>query len=323
MTEKETVEEKIDEAEDWEDGPKPLNPDDCIVPGQAIPPEEIARYSPIRDEASEQDIANYINGQAPDETVKHVERVKTEHILGDPYEVWDVTTDKDRYWVITNMTNLYSQNHFTSLDYTLSFHVGLMMRIRSRPQGADAEEPHPFDNVFRRQEQAKDKYDKAIEAEEYQAVGMLLRECLISLIEAMRRRVTFAEDTKLPQASNFKEWSDLLMGELCPGGHNKELRQYLKAVSDRTWLLVNWLTHDRNANDTATSIAIHACDTLIGHYLQISMRAETDNVESCPLCSSRKIRSHFDIAVEPDGSYFSTCGTCGWSSHPGSLENPT
>lgn len=126
----------------------------------------------------------------------------------------------------------------------------------------------------------------------------------------------FAENTKLPQVSNFKEWSDLLMGQLCPGSRNKELRRYLKAVTDETWLLVNWLTHDRNASDTATSITIHACDTLIGHYLQISMRAETDNIERCPLCSSRNIRTHFDIAIEPDGEYFSTCGACTWSNHP-------
>lgn len=58
--------------------------------------------------------------------------------MGDPYEMWDVTTDQDRWWVITNPTNLYSQQHFPSLDYTLSFHIGLMARVvaaRARPIG--------------------------------------------------------------------------------------------------------------------------------------------------------------------------------------------
>ena len=294
---------------------------DCVVHDHPVPAEEIARYSPVRDPASEQDIANYVEGQAQDETVQYVEKIKTEYVLGDAYEIWDVTTDKNRWWVITNMTNLYSQEHFPSLDYTLSFHVGLMMRLRSRPAGADASDPHPFDEVFRRQEQAKDRYDRAIEAEDYQAVGMQLRECLISLITAMRRRVPTDDMDERPQDANFKAWSDLLVGQLYSGGGNKELRRYLKAVSKKTWQLVNWLTHDRDANQTASSIAIEACDTLVGHFVQILMRSETDSTERCPLCSSRNVRSHFDIMIEPDGAYFDTCGTCGWSSHPAANVN--
>ena len=94
----------------------------------------MGRYSPARDFYAENDIAEYVLTQARDETVQNVERVKTEYIMGDPYEVWDVHTDKDRWWVITNPTNLYSQRHFPGLDYTLSFHVGLMMRVRSRSE---------------------------------------------------------------------------------------------------------------------------------------------------------------------------------------------
>jgi hypothetical protein len=91
-----------------------------------LPPGQIARYSPTRDPDSEADLARYVELEAHDEMVQHVEKVKAEYVLGDPYEVWDVTTDKDRWWVLTNMTNLYSRKHFPSLDYTMSFHVGLI-----------------------------------------------------------------------------------------------------------------------------------------------------------------------------------------------------
>lgn len=87
-------------------------------------PGELSRYSVEGDPHAETDIANYVHGQAPDETVQHVERVKREVVLGEVYDIWDVTTDKDRWWVLTNLTNLYSQRHFPSLDYT--------SRIRSR-----------------------------------------------------------------------------------------------------------------------------------------------------------------------------------------------
>jgi hypothetical protein len=296
--------------------PQPGATDDCVVHDHPVPPEEVGKYSPVRDADSEQDIANYVHGQARDETVKHVERIKTEYVLGDAYEMWDVTTNKARWWVITNMTNLYSQKHFPSLDYTLSFHIGLMMRLRSRPDGADASEPHPFDEVFRRQAQAKDQYDRAIEAVDYQAVGMQLRECLLSLMGATRRRVEIAELPERPQDANFIAWMELLLNQLCQGSHNKDLRQYLKTTVDKTWQLVNWLTHDRSANQTASFIAISACDTMVGHTAQLLQRDKTDNVETCPRCLSRNVRSHFDINIEPDGAYYVTCGQCEWSSHP-------
>ncbi len=285
-----------------------------------VPAQELARYSPERDPHSEQDIANYVEGQAPDETVQNVEKVKQEVVLGDVYEIWDVTTDKDRWWVITNLTNLYSQRHFPSLDYTLSFHIGLMMRLRSRPDGADSDMPSPFDEVFRRQEQAKNRHDGAVEAEDYQAVGMQLRECLISLIGALRRRLQLGPAAKLPQDANFVAWSALLMDKLCRGSSNKELRKHLKNTAKETWQLVNWLTHDRGANKTASSIAIHACDTVVGHFVQILERERTDRTDQCPLCKSRHIRTHFDISIEPDGDYYMTCGICNWSSHPNGVQ---
>lgn len=290
--------------------------DGCIAPSHPVPAEELSRYSAERDPHSEQDIANYVGGQAPDETVQNVEKIKQEIVLGDLYEIWDVTTDKDRWWVITNLTNLYSQRHFPSLDYTLSFHIGLMMRLRSRSASANGDEPNPFDEVFRRQEQARNRHDSAVETEDYQAVGMQLRECLISLVGVLRRRVPTNPNIERPQDANFVSWSAVLMDELCGGNSNKELRQHLKNTAKETWQLVNWLTHDRSANQTASSIAIHACDTVVGHFVQILERDRTDRTNQCPACKSRHIRTHFDVSIEPDGDYYMTCGVCDWSSHP-------
>jgi len=208
---------------------------ECVLPSaHPLPARELAQYSVAPDPHSENDIANYVHGQARGETVQHVEKVKEEFVLGDKYEMWDVITDKDRWWVITNLTNLYSQKHFPSLDYTLSFHIGLMMRIRSRPENADSKDPSPFDEVFRRQEQAKERNDRAVEAEDYQTVGMHLRECLLSLIAALRRRVELPAGVERPQDANFVAWSTVLMDQLCGGGSNKELRQHLKNLAKET-----------------------------------------------------------------------------------------
>ncbi len=291
--------------------------DECVMPPQPLPAQELARYSVERDHHSEADIASYVESQAQDESVQHVEKIKQEIVVGDTYEVWDVTTDKNRWWVITNLTNLYSQKLFPSLDYMLSFHIGLMMRIRSRSDHVSSNAPTPFDEVFRRMEQAENRYDAAVEVEDYQVVGMLLRECLISLAAALRRRTKIPENEKHPQDANFIDWSSLLMNHLCGGNSNKELRRHLKSTARSTWQLVNWLTHARNANRTASLITIRSCQTVVGHYFHILEREQIDSADQCPVCKSRNIRTHFDIAIPPDGDYYLSCGVCDWDSHPG------
>jgi hypothetical protein len=299
--------------------PKDDSPtDDHVFPPPALPAGDLARYSPSRDPDSERDIALYVEGQSHgEEVVQNVELVKTEIVAGQKYEIWDVVTDKDRWWVITNYTNLYSQKTFPSLDYTLSFHVGLMARLRTQFSGADPAEPSPFDEVFRRMDQADELFDRALEAHDFQAVGVQLRECLLSLLPAMRRRVTIAERVDRPKEGDFINWYSVLMDTLVGGDSNKELRHYLKHSAKDAWQLVSWLVHDRDANKTASSIAIQACGTLVGHSAQILQRSALDFTEACPVCKSRNVRSHFDPMLGDDGAYYSTCGSCRWSSHAG------
>lgn len=292
------------------------------MPSGPIPAEALAKYAVDRDVHSENDIARYVELEAEDEAVKHVEKVKTELVLGDPYEIWDVTTDKGGWWVITNLTNLYSKQHFASLDYTLSFHIGLMMRMRSRSSGPSSDEPSPFEEVLRREQQAQERHERAIEAEDYQAVGMQLRECLLALVTATRRRARFEPEAASPQDANFIEWSNLLMDALCSGPHNQSLRQHLKHLARDTWQLANWLTHARDADKTASSIAIHSCSTVVGHFIQILERQQTSAVEQCPLCKSRNIRTHFDPEIGEDGDYYLSCGVCEWDNHPEDEELP-
>ena len=299
-----------------------INPDDCVVHSHPVPASELGRYSVERDAHAERDIATYVEGQARDETVQHVERVKREVVLGDVYEIWDVTTDKDRWWVITNLTNLYSQKHFPSLDYTLSFHIGLMARLRSRESAIDPDEPTPFDEVIRRADQARDRLEAAIEVEDYQAVGMALRESLLSLIAALKQHVPLEKHTEKPQAANFIEWTNILMDALCPGGSNKELRQHLKTIAKEAWQLANWLTHTRSARNTAASITMHSCQTVIGHFIQILEGSKAEKVGGCPVCKSSDVRSHYDTNIPPDGDYYVSCGVCDWTDHPGAASAP-
>ncbi|HEY5237403.1 MAG TPA: hypothetical protein VIJ62_03400 [Rhizomicrobium sp.] len=292
--------------------------DHVLPPDHPLPADLLGRYSPERDFYAEKEIAEYVEGQSRgEEVVQNVERVKTEYIMGAPYEIWDVSTDKDRWWVITNPTNLYSQKHFPSLDYTLSFHIGLMMRVRSRSAKEGESDPSPFDEVIRRQVQAADRLETAIEAVDFQAVGMQLRECLISLVAVARRRIELDESDERPKDADVVGWNRALMGKLCSGEKNDELRNYMKTLVEKVWPLVNWLTHHRSANKTAALICVDSVDTIVGHYAHLLSRERADRTDQCPRCASRNVRIYFDIEIEPDGAYFEACRACDWNSHPG------
>ena len=303
---------------------KKLDSDCTFPPDHPLPADQLGRYSPDRDFYAEKEIAEYVEGQARgEETVQNVERVETEYVMGTPYKIWDVSTDKDRWWVITNSTNLYSQKHFPSLDYTLSFHVGLMMRVMSRSakDGEGDRDASPFGEVLRRQIQAADRLEKAIEAVDFQAVGMQLRECLISLVGTARRKVDLDENDERPKDADVVGWNRVLMGRLCFGEKNDELRTYMKALVEKAWPLVNWLTHHRNASKTAALVALDGVDAIVKHYVRLLSREREDRTDQCPRCASRNMRTFFDIAIAPDGAYFEACGECGWDSHPGYPED--
>jgi hypothetical protein len=82
-----------------------------------------------------QAIIDYTNWQAPDLTVEFVQKVHVENVLSHQHCVWDVHTDVDRWWVITNPTNVYSQERFPNVDLAVTFHVGLCLRV---PRGQRA-----------------------------------------------------------------------------------------------------------------------------------------------------------------------------------------
>src|SRR3546814_20516240 len=94
-------------------------------------------------------------------------------VMGTDYSVWDVHTNLNRWWVITNPTNLYSQVLMPSLDYTLSFHIGLMARVQARREIAGGDEILDFLSTTQRKiYQAQLAFDEADEIEDFQAVGL-------------------------------------------------------------------------------------------------------------------------------------------------------
>lgn len=284
--------------------------------GLSIPPEEMHRYSSGLDEFSAEDIRSYVRGQASDETILHLEKIKAEAIDHEVFEVWDVITDKNRWWVITNITNLYSQSHFPSLDYTLSFHIGLMRRLQSRAPRVGDPFGDQFGQIFRRQEDIMDALDLAVEAEDFQKVGLSLRELLMTLVNCLGEFVELRKDIEAPKKGDFKAMTSAIYSSILPGRSNQAIRKFLTSSAEDVWELVNWLTHDRDAARSASLIAAQAVDALVGHSLFAFKGDQVGSLSACPICTSRRVRVHFDINIGDEGAYFSSCASCLWSDHP-------
>jgi len=256
-----------------------------------------------------------MQAEAPDETVEHAEKLASERIFETQYDVWDVHTDKDRWWVVRPPTNLYSQRDFKSMDGILSFHIGLTTRITAR-QAREAPTTHEprLERTRRQWEQAAEAQVEADEAEEFQAVGAQCRETLLSFVHGMASEALVPEDTDPPKASDFIHWIEHIANALAPGASAVRLRSYLKAVAKETWDYVAWLTHARNAVRFDGTLAVEMVAHTLSVFEQAIERKERGGPDRCPSCSSYRVIG--DEMYDFDSGTVSRrrlCEACNWS----------
>lgn len=269
------------------------------------------------------EIEQYVNSQTHDATdrVRLVQKVGSRRIALTSYDLYDVWTEKgNRWWVITNPTNLYAQEAFNDIDQVFTYHLGVRAILFDRPQSTPnehddekdmASDPPWYAPALRRYQRAVDVMTEAQEAEDFQAVGIRCREALLSYVKHGRHAEWAPEQTQPPQAANFKAWADIFAEALATGKH----RSYLKALADKTWDLTVWLQHYSGATEWDAEVVLSATR----HFLMTFGLAHRHFVEDpptqCPTCDSYRVRYDEDIA-ELDGregwSSQPVCLGCGW-----------
>lgn len=248
--------------------------------------------------------------------VVHLEQMKTEHVFGREHVAWDVHTNEEhgRWWVITNPTNLYSQHEFPSLDYTLSFHIGICARVASKDHHkAPSETRDRLLSSWRRWEGASEAQTLAKEPEDFQAVGVLCRETLIELVKSLQGQI---EDVALPapKAADVVAWIELIINFFAPGDRNRHIRSYLKATAKETWQLANWLVHTGNASAHETQLTVDATGNVLMTFGTVLMKGEAKAPDTCPSCKSHRIYSVYDPDAGQPNGYVNVCEACDWNS---------
>jgi len=169
-------------------------------------------------------------------------------------------------------------------------------------------------DVLRRLDVANASLDRAKEVEDYQAVGMRLREALVSLGEQLAAQVV-DDGTERPKRADFKGWAAIGAGALAPGGGSEHLRGLLKATSEKTWAYVSWLTHARHATELDARLALDATTQVVDAFIMATTRCRVGAPERCPACGSPRLTIDYS-----DEGLFRLCKTCGWESPAEALE---
>lgn len=243
----------------------------------------------------------YFEAQLDDDPVVHLERVAVERVGAVVHDVWDVHCRATRWWAVSNPLNLYSQEDFKSRDVVLTFHVGLAVRMATREQVPIVDTAAALlPTAWRLWEQALESMASGREAEDFQAVGVRLRECLVSYAKEVADDDLVAEGTQRPKSADVVAWTNLLVQRLAGGSSGEQLRSYIKKLARETWDYVNKLTHAKNAGSYDAEIGAAAVSHFLSTIIAARMRWSAGDHHRCATCGSYRVEA-------------GTCIRCGWS----------
>ncbi len=268
-------------------------------------------------EEETKEVREYFEWQALDREVTFMQKVYSEAVVNTRHDVWDIHTNKDRWWVITGGTNLYSQEQFPNMDLALTFHIGLILRIpRTEEQQLDDLRVLPFGPVFQKMEEAGTAVTQAQSLADYQTVGVRCREVLLELVGVAQDAAKWTDTP--PQRANFRAWIEIICNDLLPGDSNKERRGAFKAALDSAWTFSNWLTHSKSANwidaDMAHSLIQHASEMTAS----LILRGLRGVPVECPKCGLPNLHPEQGESTAAPGVLWERpcCANCGWTGRP-------
>lgn len=245
-------------------------------------------------------VLDYFAAQMTDDPVVHLEKVAVERVCSVQHDIWDVHCTGSRWWAISNSLNFYSQEDFKSRDVALTFHVGLMVRIASREEVPITEEAAGLlPRAWRLWEQAVESLDGGHEAEDFQAIGVRLREAMVTFAGEVADTALVSEGTDAPKAADVVGWTNLVIADQAEGPSSKQLRSYATKLTRETWDYVNWLTHAKNAIAYDAHIGIAAVSHFLSMITAMGLRAANSASSRCQSCGSYRMVA-------------GACMRCGW-----------
>lgn len=271
-------------------------------------------------------VLDYMERQATGEAVTLAQKVYREQLNGEIHDIWDVHTNKSRWWVITNpLMNLYSQEQFPNMDLALTFHIGLCVRMPKSEEASAEDIPSgPLIAAWRKLDNANRALAEAEEIADFQAVGMRCREALIALIDVAQDQIEVHAEIKRPKRGDVRAWSEIIANAILSGEHHQARRQFAKALSVDTWTFCNWLTHAREAHIYDAETAASASQLTLGLFTTALVRYVRGVPDRCPVCGSQRLSPEQGYDVDDASKQYErpVCEKCGWTGEPVEVKPP-
>lgn len=264
-------------------------------------------------------VTGYMLSQAPDLQVQFIQKVYSENVLFVRHDVWDVHTDADRWWVITEPMNLYAQEQFPNMDLALTFHVGLCLRIpRSERQKLSEIPVAPFAQSYRGLQEASDALAQASEVADYQAIGVRCRETLLAFIAVAQTVVPWTSSALPPKKADLNAWADRVFSVTLSGSSHEHRRHLYKTLLEASWKFTNWLTHAKASHWHDAEAAIAVTENAVGLCTTAIIRNIRGVPEHCPTCGSQRLSPERGYRQDlPDIEWERPiCDKCGWTGDP-------
>jgi ribosomal protein L37E len=266
-------------------------------------------------ERKEEEVRAYVLAQLPRRSkITHAEFIRSRSIYGDRFDIWDIWTTKGRFWVVTNPTNLYSQTDFVSMEVAFTYHVGLGLLLAHRNAPPENEDDLlRIAGPLRRWQEAGEDLNEAIEAEDFQAVGVRCREALLSMVAELADPSMVPRGAMPPKKGDFVHWAEIIADHVASGSSRAEIRSHLKSTATSTWGLAGWLTHAKSATRPGATIVHEA----VSHTLSIFLSAvlgkdRQDHDIRCHVCGSSDVMPEWDPVAQAYTGRINYCDSCGF-----------
>jgi hypothetical protein len=144
--------------------------------------------------------------------------------------------------------------------YINDMYASVIAKILHSPEPAvPAREPTGWERVDRGMEKARARLESAHDEEDYQTVGLLCREILISLGQAVYDpALHITSDGIAPSATDAGRMIDAFLSQAAEGGSYENVRRHAKAALH----LVVELQHKRTADFRAAALSLEATSSI-------------------------------------------------------------
>jgi len=122
----------------------------------------------------------------------------------------------------------------------------------------DLKQPQ-WEKVYRSLDEAKNRLDEASTEEQFQAVGIICRETLISLAQIVYDPVEHPSERIIPSKTDAKKMLDAFLSNKLSGHTNEAARHQAKATLD----LANDLQHKRTAGYRDAALCVEATTSVV------------------------------------------------------------